>query len=134
MLQNDFKLRILSESNKFGLKRATEKYGVNYNTAKCWDKNRIIAAIKEGKKKCGVGRKSSYGKEIEDSLVKFTVKKLEKKRAMKRDQLKAKALIQVNNQGFKASDGWVTTFLKRNGIRINIPILFPDNLPKYKNK
>ena len=81
----------------------------------------------------GQGRKLSYSKELEEKLVAWILEKRETDCVPISSQLircKALSLIRPVNPSFKASDGWVRKFMKRNDLVLRCRTHISQTLPK----
>ena len=98
---------------------ASRHFGVHHKNVQRWMKNQV-SSIKNPRKcanRKGQGRKMSYPQDLEDKLVAWILEKWEAEFVAVSTQmirLKPLSLIKDTNPEFKASDGWVRKFLKRN--------------------
>ena len=85
-----------------------------------------VSSIKNPRKHAnrkGQGRKISYPQDLEDKLVAWILEKREAEFVAVSTQmirLKALSLIKDTNPKFKASDGWVRKFMKRNDLVLQV--------------
>lgn len=83
------------------------------------------------KKKIGVGRKLSYGKEVEEEILLFGLRARESEGGLVMSEVKGKAMEMIEDRHgkFKASDGWYKKFCCRNKLnmkdKFDPPIAIP---------
>ena len=96
----------------------------------------MVAKLKNPNKRRnirGQGRKLSYPKELEEKLVAWILEKREAECVPISTQVircKALSLIRAVNPTFKASDGWVRKFMKRNNLVLRCRTHISQSLPK----
>ena len=94
-----------------------------------------VSSIKNPRKRAnrkGQGRKISYPQDLEDKLVAWILEKREAEFVAVSTQmirLKALSLIKDTNPKFKASDGWVRKFMKRNDLVLRVRTHISQKLP-----
>ena len=124
-----------------GIRKAARHYGIHHRNVQRWVKNQVTSLKNPNKRsnKKGQGRKISYPQELEDKIVSWILEKREEKCVAVSTQLirlKAISLIKDTHPNFKASDGWVRKFMKRNHLVLRVRTHISQNLPKeiYKRK
>ena len=122
-----------------GIRKAAKHYGIHHRNAQRWMKDQVTA-IKNPKKRAnkkGQGRKTTYPQELEEKLLSWILEKREEDFVAVSTQeirLKTLHLIKESNPDFKASDGWVRKFSRRNDLVLRVRTHISQNLPKEKIK
>lgn len=83
------------------------------------------------KKKIGVGRKVSYGKYIEESILMYAMRLRESDDGVRIPLVKSRAVeLMGSYSSFKASDGWYKKFSIRNWFNLHNKYQLPKYLPE----
>ena len=104
------KTRCLDECAENGVKKTAFKYGVDIQSLLRWMKKGV-------KRKEGCGRKV-YNKEMEIKLKKWYDEKVEKGEPVSSKDIKREAAELSKDPKFKASNGWLEKFKRRNKISL----------------
>ena len=129
------KKKVADYARFHGVRKAAKKFSVGHSNVVRWQKeevSRIRNPVKRSHK-CGQGRKLTYSKELEDKLVAWILEKRETDCVAISTQVircKALALITPVKPSFKASDGWVRKFMKRNNLVLRAKTHISQALPK----
>ena len=123
-----------------GIRKAARHYGIHHRNVQRWVKNQVTSL--QNPKKCsnkkGQDRNISYPQELEDKIVSWMLeKRKEKCVAVSTQLIRLKALSSnKDHPNFKASDGWVRKFMKRNDLvlRVRTHISQNDLEEKIKQK
>ena len=122
-------------ARQHGIRKAARHYGIHHRNVQRWVKNQVTLLKNKKKRsnKKGQGRKISYPQELEDKIMSWILEKREEKCvavSTKLICLKALSLIKDTCPNFKASDGWVRKFMKRNDLVLRVRTHISQNLPK----
>ena len=129
------KKNVADYSRHHGVRKAARRFKVSHSNVVRW-KKQVVAKLKNPNKrrnKRGQGRKLSYPKELEEKLVVWILEKREAECVPISTQVircKALSLIHSVNPTFKASDGWVRKFMKRNNLVLRARTHISQSLPK----
>jgi len=127
--------RVATYGRHHGIRKAARHYGVHHRNVQRWVKCQVTK-IKNPRKrvnKKGQGRKISYPQELEEKILAWILEKREQDYVPVSTQLirlKALSLIKNYNEHFKASDGWVRKFMKRNKLVLRVHTHISQSLPK----
>ena len=104
-----------------GVRKAAKEFKVSHSNVIRWKKKEVSAIRNPSKRshRRGQGRKVSYPKDLEDKLVAWILEKRETDCvAISTQVIRCKALSMIKSvrPNFKASDGWVRKFMKRNDL------------------
>lgn len=129
------KNKVACYARHHGVRAAGRRYGVAHKNVQRWMKTQLSEIRNPGKRtnKKGQGRKISYPQEIEDQLVAWILEKREQECVTVSYQmikLKALSLIRPTNPQFKATDGWLTKFTRRNNLVLRAKTHISQTLPK----
>ena len=119
-----------------GIQKAARHYGIHHRNVQLWVKTQVDYVKNPRKRfnKKGQGQKISYPQELEDKIVSWILKKREEQCvaavSTQLIRLKALSLIKDTHPYFKASDGWVRKFMKRNNLVLRVRTHISQNLPK----
>ena len=118
-----------------GIRAASRHFGVHHKNVSRWKKKQVskVKNPHQRENKKGQGRKISYPQELEDKLLAGLLEKREVDYVAVSTQvirLKAVSLIQQVNSKFKAADGWVRKFTKRNNLVSRTRTHISQTLPK----
>ena len=128
------KKKVAYYARHHGICKASRHFGVHHKNVQRWVKNQV-SSIKNPRKRAkgkGQGRKISYPQDLEDKSVAWILEKREAEFVTVSTQmirLKALSLIKDTNPKFKASDGWVRKFLKRNDLVLQVCTHISQKLP-----
>ena len=133
------KKKVADYARFHGVRAASRHFGVHHKNVSRWMKNRVekIKNPNERKNKKGQGRKVSYPQDIEEKLVAWLLEKREENFvaiSTRVIRLKAMSLIKPILPDFKASDGWVRRFMKRNSFVLRARTHISQKLPKDLEK
>lgn len=104
------KEKCIEEIPESGIKNVAFKYGVDIQSIQRWITHGI-------RRKEGCGRKI-YSLEMEKKLVEWCIEMFKTHDIIRSDDLKQKACELSGDPHFKASNGWLDKFKKRNNIQI----------------
>ena len=129
------KSKVAHHARHHGIRNASREFGVHHKNVQRWMKDQVATVKNPGKRanKKGQGRKITYPQELEDKLLAWIMEKREAECVAISTQvirLKALSLIKASNPEFKASDGWVRKFMKRNDLVLRVRTHISQNLPK----
>ncbi len=129
------KKKVADYSRYHGIRKAARHFKVSHSNVIRWKKERVTALKNPNKQhhRRGQGRKLSYPPELENKLVAWILEKRESECAPISTRIvrcKASSLISPVNKSFKASDGWVRRFMKRNNLVLRCRTHISQNLPK----
>ena len=102
------------------------------------NKEEIMGSVTKGKRLGGAGRKTILGADVEDILIGLINAERAEGNRVTGSQLKQWAKEAANDNdvvgNFKASQGWVRSFMERNGFSFrrvtNLTVLSSDELVK----
>ena len=115
------KSKVAYYARHHGIRKAAKHYGIHHSNVQRWMKDQVTA-IKNPRKRAnkkGHGRKIMYAQELEETLLLWILENREQDFVAVSTQairLKALSLIKESNPNFKASDGWVRKFMRRNDL------------------
>lgn len=130
MYSNRQKSKVAYYARHHGIRAASRHFKISHSNVLRWYNHRvrckgIIYAV-------GQGRKISYPESIEEDLVKWILEKRDEltvavsKRTLR---LKALSLIKPHLSDFKASDGWMKKFMRRNNLVLRAGTSLAQSLP-----
>lgn len=137
MYSSHQKAKVAHYARFHGARAAARKFKIHHRNAQHWLKEELDK--KKLKKKPlrkfrkGQGRKISYPIDIEEELVAWILKKRDESNlAVSTNMIKIKALslIKSTRPDFKASDGWLRKFLKRNDLVLRAKTSLAQSLPR----
>ncbi len=129
------KSKVANYARHHGIRKASRHFGIHHRNVQRWVKSQVAVLKNPGKRvnKKGQGRKITYPPETEEKLLTWTLEKRESQLIPVSTHLirmKALSLIKESNPNFKASDGWVRKFMKRNNLILRVRTHISQNLPK----
>ncbi len=129
------KKKVADYSRYHGIRKTARHFKVSHSNVIRWKKERVTALKNPNKRhhRRGQGRKLSYPSELENKLVAWIYEKRESECAPVSTRIvrcKASSLVSPVNKCFKASDGWVRKFMKRNNLVLRCRTHISQNLPQ----
>ena len=129
------KKKVADYARFHGVRKAAKEFNVSHSNVIRWKKEEVSRIKNPGKRshRRGQGRKISYPKDLEDKLVAWILEKRETDCVAISTQVircKALSLIRSVRPNFKASDGWVRKFMKRNDLVLRAKTHISQTLPK----
>uniref|UniRef100_A0A8C4RKQ3 HTH CENPB-type domain-containing protein n=1 Tax=Erpetoichthys calabaricus TaxID=27687 RepID=A0A8C4RKQ3_ERPCA len=133
------KLKVILEAEKIGNRAAGRKYGVPESRVRDWQQK------KEKLSSCNINRRAFHGKraqfpQAEVALADYIQDRHQLGYAVSTEMIQMKARVIAKERGipitqFKASRGWITRFMRRNGLSIRCRTTISQCLPnKYEEK
>ena len=132
------KVKVAEYARHHGIRAAARHYGTHHKNVHRWLTNDIDkvplkpAKPSQRKNRKGQGRKISYPQDLEEELVKWILEKREKLYipvSTRMIRLKALSLIKDVKPDFKASEGWLRKFLRRNNLVLRAGTSMAQKLP-----
>ena len=127
------KKKVADYARHHRVSKAAKVFEVSHSNVVCWKKEEVSRIRNPGKRERGQSHKISYPNELEDKLVAWILEKRETDCVAISTQVircKALSLIRSIRPNFKASDGWVRKFMKRNDLVLRTRIHISQILPK----
>ena len=125
------KMDIMEEAELCGLRATALKWNLTPSTLSLWKKQDPNAHRHKSGRQVGGGRALTYDKDIEKEIVVWIQTQRERQLSVSRHSIRryALALTKVNYPDFKASDGWLASFMKRNNFSLRSHTSLSQKLP-----
>jgi hypothetical protein len=134
------KMEILELSKMCGVRAIGAKYNVTASTISTWKKSLREPGSpgspgskhKKGARQAGGGRKVSYGQERDMEILSWILDQCDQQLPVSRKgiQTYAKSMLKDTFPDFKASEGWLQKFMRRNNLSLRCKTSLSQKLPK----
>jgi transposase-like protein len=120
----EFKLEVIAATEESSKRSVAKRFGIDAKRVREWcEQKHIIATLPQNRRRVGGAGRKPANRAIESELIEWIRQRHEQEQLVTRRmvQNEAQSLHRTRDDGnpaFKASDGWVTSFMRRHQVSL----------------